>query len=107
MPAGRQEIGELLKKSLAKQGLEFHLETKVTGAKVEGDRVDGHAPRPRTASRSTFDCDKVLVGRRPTAYTEGLGLDEVGVDGRPEDREGRRSTRTSARTSRRSRPSAT
>src|SRR5207245_4463909 len=33
------EIGDLLFKSLTKQGLEVQLETKVTGAKVEGDRV--------------------------------------------------------------------
>ena len=43
VPTADQEMGELLKKSLAKQGLEFHLETKVTGASIEGDRVD----RPR------------------------------------------------------------
>ena len=40
VPLADVEIGELLKKSLGKQGLEFHLETKVTGAKVEGDQVD-------------------------------------------------------------------
>ena len=39
VPSADAEMGELLKKSLIKQGLEFHLETKVTGASIEG----GHA----------------------------------------------------------------
>ena len=68
LPMTDGEIGELLHKSLAKQGLEFHLETKVTGAKVEGGPGDRHAPRRRTARRSSVECDRVLVavGRRPT-----------------------------------------
>ena len=37
MPSADAEMGELLKKSLVKQGLEFHLETKVTGVSIEGD----------------------------------------------------------------------
>ena len=39
VPMADVEIGDILKKSLTKQGLEFHLETKVTGANVEGDRA--------------------------------------------------------------------
>ena len=72
------EVGQLLYKSLIKQGLEFHLETKVTGAKVNGTKVTVSA-ESKDGQKVTFDCDKVLVavGRRP--YTEGLGLDAVGV----------------------------
>src|SRR3954452_6439770 len=39
VPMADVEIGDLLKKSLLKQGLEIHLETKVTGAKVEGAKI--------------------------------------------------------------------
>src|SRR5205823_14768114 len=39
VPLADEELGTLLHKSLTKQGLEFYLETKVTGASVEGDRV--------------------------------------------------------------------
>jgi dihydrolipoamide dehydrogenase len=72
------EIGQLLFKSLSKQGLEFHLETKVTGAKIQGDKVTVSA-EPKEGKALSVECDKVLVavGRRP--YTEGLGLDAVGV----------------------------
>ncbi len=68
----------MLQKSLAKQGLEFHLETKVIGASVEGDRVAVRAHK-KDGAEETFACDRVLVavGRRP--YTQGLGLAEAGV----------------------------
>ena len=68
----------MLHKSLVKQGLEFHLETKVTGASVEGDRVTVRAEK-KDGTEVTFACDRVLVavGRRP--FTQGLGLAEVGV----------------------------
>src|SRR5262249_34108411 len=73
-----EEIGQLLHKSLAKQGLEFHVGTKVTGAQIEGGKVTVSA-EPKDGKALTLDCDKVLVsvGRKP--YTEGLGLDAVGV----------------------------
>ncbi len=57
-----------------RQGFEFELGARVTGARVEGDgcvvEVDGQAP---------IHCDRVLVsvGRRP--YTDELGLDTIGV----------------------------
>jgi dihydrolipoamide dehydrogenase len=78
VPTADQEMSELLKKSLAKQGLEFHLDTKVTGAAIDGDRVTVHAEKG-DGKRLNFECAKVLVavGRRP--FTHGLGLAEVGV----------------------------
>ena len=78
VPTADQEMGELLKKSLAKQGLEFHLETKVTGASIEGDRATVHAEK-KDGKKVDFECSRVLVavGRRP--FTQGLGLAEVGV----------------------------
>ncbi|MDR3635404.1 MAG: dihydrolipoyl dehydrogenase [Isosphaeraceae bacterium] len=79
VPLADIELGTLLHKSLAKQGLEFHLETRVTGAKVTGERVAVSAEK-KDGSALTVDCDRVLVavGRRP--YTEGLGLAEAGVN---------------------------
>ncbi len=78
VPFADQEIGTLLHKSLLKQGLEFYLETKVTGAKVAKDRAVVQA-QDKDGKPLEFACDRVLVsvGRRP--YTEGLGLAEVGV----------------------------
>jgi dihydrolipoamide dehydrogenase len=59
--------------------LEFHLETKVTGAKIEGATVKVTA-ETKGGKTLNVECDKVLVavGRRP--YTEGLNLEGVGVN---------------------------
>jgi dihydrolipoamide dehydrogenase len=78
VPQADFELGELLRRSLAKQGLEFHLETRVTGASTQGDRVTVHAQNPQGIA-ADFECSRVLiaVGRRP--YTRGLGLADVGV----------------------------
>ena len=71
------EIAGLVQKSLAKQGLEFHLETKVTGAKIESGGVTVQAETKE--GTKPFQGDKVLVavGRKPNIA--GLGLDAVGV----------------------------
>jgi dihydrolipoamide dehydrogenase len=77
LPLSDGEIAELLHKSLLKQGLTFHLETRVTGAGTQGGEVVVHA---NCKGRDLeFKGDRVLVaiGRRPC--TTGLGLQEVGV----------------------------
>src|SRR5262249_9443034 len=73
-----QEIGTLLSRSLIKQGLELHLQTKVTGAEVK----DGKAvvlAEDKEGKGLKFHCDKVLVSVGRRAFVDGLGLDEVGV----------------------------
>jgi dihydrolipoamide dehydrogenase len=85
LPLGDSEIAQLLHKSLTKQGLTFHLETKVTAAGTQAGEVVVTA-KAGGADR-TFQGDKVLVavGRRP--FTTGLGLRELGV--RTDERSGR------------------
>jgi dihydrolipoyl dehydrogenase len=77
LPFNDAEIAGLLQKSLTRQGLEFHLQARVTGAKVQGGKVAVIAQTPE--GERTFEGDKVLVavGRKP--YLAGLGLDEAGV----------------------------
>ncbi len=77
-PLADQEMGELLRRSLVKQGLEIHLETKVTGAKVEGDRVDVRAQK-KDGSEIAIACDRVLVAVGRKAYTGDLGLEKLGI----------------------------
>jgi len=79
VPTADLEVGTLLHKSLIKQGLEFHLETKVTGAKVQGDRVTVEA-ESKDGKKLQFPCDRVLVAVGRRAYSDGLGLAEVGVN---------------------------
>jgi dihydrolipoamide dehydrogenase len=79
VPTADREIGALLQKSLQKQGLEFHLQTRVSGGAVEGDSVILRAEQSDgTALRLESTRVLVAVGRRP--FTQGLGLAEAGID---------------------------
>src|SRR3954471_23177848 len=60
VPMADLEVGGMLHKSLVKQGLEFHLETRVAGAKVEGERVTVSAEK-KDGQALTYACDRVLV----------------------------------------------
>ena len=77
-PMADVEVGAALHKSLAKQGLEFYLETKVTGADVKGGKATVKA-ETKGGKALTLDADRVLVAVGRKAYVEGLGLDGVGV----------------------------
>jgi dihydrolipoamide dehydrogenase len=69
-----------LQKALTKQGIEFKLNSKCLGAKVsKPGSVLVEIENRLDQSKTTIECDRVLVstGRKP--YTEGLGLDQVGL----------------------------
>src|SRR5437588_4642607 len=72
------ELSNLLQRALAAQGIKFHLETKVTGVKLENGRAVATAEKAN--EKLTFEADKVLVsvGRRP--FSEGLVAEKVGVE---------------------------
>ena len=72
------ELSNLLQRALTSQGIKFHLETKVTGVKVENGRAVVTASKANETL--TFEADKVLVsvGRRP--FSDGLGAEKVGVE---------------------------
>ncbi|HVK09740.1 MAG TPA: dihydrolipoyl dehydrogenase [Gemmataceae bacterium] len=78
LPLTDGETAALVKKSLEKQGFEFYLDTKVTGARVTGKQVTVTAVG-KNGKEQYFTGDKVLVavGRRP--FAEGLGLADAGV----------------------------
>lgn len=85
LPLNDAEVAKTLERSLKKQGLDIHLETKVTGAAKQANRVTVNAEQG--GKKVDFKGDKVLVavGRRP--YSAGLGLKEIGVQ--VEERSGR------------------
>src|SRR5262249_9608578 len=85
LPLNDGETAAALHKALTRQGLVFHLDTKVTAASVQGGQVIVNAQSG--GKDVTFPSDRVLVavGRRP--YTTGLGLAEAGVRG--DERTGR------------------
>jgi dihydrolipoyl dehydrogenase len=78
IPHADTEIAELLQKSLAKQGLTFHLETRVESGSAQGGQVIVNARSKGKDVLLQGDRVLVAVGRRP--YTSGLGLAEAGVE---------------------------
>lgn len=75
LPGMDAETAKQAKKLFAKQGMDFHLGAKVTGAEVKNKKVTVEAE-----GMDPIECDRVLlaVGRKP--YTENLGLDTVGIE---------------------------
>lgn len=76
-PAMDNKIGKLLEQALIKQGLKFHLSAQVKEAKITKSGVSLSVKL--NDKQEVFKADVVLVavGRKP--YTEGLGLEEIGV----------------------------
>jgi dihydrolipoamide dehydrogenase len=74
------EISKQAQSIFGKQGVEFKLSTKVTGAKSAKDGVTLSMESVDGSKKETMKADVVLVsiGRRP--YIDGLGLDKVGVE---------------------------
>ena len=79
VPGMDTEVAAAFQRVLQKQGLTFRLGTKVSGAIAGADGVSLTLEPVRGGPAETITADVVLVsiGRRP--YTEGLGLEEVGV----------------------------
>ncbi|MEN9723588.1 MAG: dihydrolipoyl dehydrogenase [Pseudomonadota bacterium] len=77
--ADRQASSELMK-SLSKQGIEFKLGHKCLGASKKGDWLLVEIEDRKSGSKFTLEADKVLVstGRRP--YSDGLGLESLGIE---------------------------
>ncbi|QQR79503.1 MAG: dihydrolipoyl dehydrogenase [Deltaproteobacteria bacterium] len=71
------EVGKTFQRILSKQGMEFHLSTKVKKAVSKGNQVE--VTVEAEGKESVIVCDKVLVavGRKP--YVTGLGLAEAGI----------------------------
>jgi dihydrolipoamide dehydrogenase len=79
IPGADGEVAAAFQKSLTKQGVIFRLSTKVTGAKAGKSGVALTVEPVAGGAAETLEADVVLVcvGRRP--YTEGLGLETVGI----------------------------
>ncbi|CDS09707.1 Putative Dihydrolipoyl dehydrogenase [Lichtheimia ramosa] len=74
------ELAKTFQKLLAKQGLKFKMGTKVNSAEVVGEGVKVEVEGAKNGKTETLEADVCLVsiGRRP--YTEGLGLENVGIE---------------------------
>ena len=70
-------MAKQLHKILEKQGIEIHLKTSATAAKVGTDGVTVTLDADGSTEERRCDVLLVAVGRRP--YIEGLGLEDAGV----------------------------
>ncbi|MDP3400743.1 MAG: dihydrolipoyl dehydrogenase, partial [Brevundimonas sp.] len=78
-PGMDTDMATAFQRVLTKQGMKFRLGAKVTGAKTSKSGVELTVEPSKGGEAETLKGDVVLVaiGRRP--YTEGLGLETVGL----------------------------
>jgi len=80
LPGMDDDIRKEAAKIFKKQGMELRLSTKVTGCSVRGKKATLTLEPSAGGEAETLDADCVLVsiGRRPN--TEGLGLENIGLE---------------------------
>lgn len=79
IPTMDATMGKELKKSLEKLGFEFFLGHKVESATVKGKAVTVIAENMKTNEKVEIKADYCLVSVGRKAYTEGLGLENLGL----------------------------
>jgi dihydrolipoamide dehydrogenase len=79
VPGVDAEVAKTFQRALTKQGIQFKLASKVTGAKASKTGVKLTVEPVAGGAAETLEAEHVLlsIGRRP--YTEGLGLETVGI----------------------------
>jgi dihydrolipoamide dehydrogenase len=78
IPTMDKSLGKELQKVLQKQGMEFYLGHKVTGASVKGKEVTVTFDAPN-GDKKELKGDYCLVAVGRVAYTDSLGLDKIGI----------------------------
>ena len=79
-PGMDAEVQRTFQKLLTKQGISFTLGAAVQGVEVKGNNAKVTYKSRKDDSETTIDADTVLVatGRKP--FTDGLGLEALGVE---------------------------
>lgn len=77
-PTFDDSISKALQQILTQQGMHFHLSSKVTAADVNPDQITLKVEK-KQGGKEEFQADVVLtsIGRKP--YTQGLGLQNIGI----------------------------
>ena len=77
VPSSDRQVADYLQRTLKKQGIEFRLNTRVTGLRRLGNKA--MIQYSSGGESSEVDCDRLLVaiGRRP--LIAGLGVEDVGI----------------------------
>ena len=80
LPRMDQEIRKTSARIFKKQGMKFELGRKVTAVDGSGKTVKIESEAAKGGKEKSFEADVVLVAIGRKAYTDGLGLDSVGVE---------------------------
>jgi dihydrolipoamide dehydrogenase len=80
LPGMDAEVSKQMQRILGKQGLDFKLSSKVTGAKTTKTGVSLSVEPVAGGKTETVKAEVVLVAIGRIPYTDGLGLDAVGVE---------------------------
>ena len=81
IPGTDKEITKTFQRALKKQGMKFKLKTKVMASEeLDNGKVKLTMEPSKGGEQKDMEFDVVLVstGRRP--FTEGLGLEEMGIE---------------------------
>jgi dihydrolipoamide dehydrogenase len=73
------EVCRQTQRLMEKQGLKFRLKSKVTGVDASGNPLKVTVEPADGGAAETAEADVVLVAVGRVPYTEGLGLEDVGV----------------------------
>ena len=80
LPGIDAEVARQFHRMLQKQGLTFKLSSKVTAVDTSGNSLKVKVEPAGGGAAETLEADSVLVAIGRVPYTEGLGLDAVGVN---------------------------
>jgi dihydrolipoamide dehydrogenase len=79
LPGMDAEVCRQFQRLLEKQGVTFHLSFKVTGVDSAGARLKAQIEPAAGGAAQVIEADVVLVAIGRVPYTDGLGLETVGV----------------------------
>ena len=79
LPGMDSEVAKQFQRILGKQGLQFRLSSKVTGVTVKDGSAAVTVEPAAGGEPETLQADAVLVAIGRVPYTDGLGLEDVGV----------------------------
>ncbi|MBI3434368.1 MAG: dihydrolipoyl dehydrogenase [Proteobacteria bacterium] len=80
LPGMDLEVAQQFQRILQKQGLTFRLGAKVTAIDTSGAALAATVEPAAGGGAQTIEADVALIAIGRVAYTEGLGLDAVGVE---------------------------
>ena len=79
LPGMDGELGRQAQRVFQKQGMTIRLSSKITGIDTSGGRLKAAVQPAAGGTEETMDVDTALIAIGRVPYTEGLGLEDVGV----------------------------